>query len=388
MRILLVNYEFPPIGGGASRASYSIARELVTLGNEVVVLTSRFGDAPSTEEVDGMLIHRVVSWRKGIHDCGLRGAASFLCSAAPRLRWLLRSCNFDIVHYFFSLPTGVLSMYSHGLRNVPYIVSLRGSDVPNYDLESRKLRLMHGVTQLATRHIWRNAAKVVAVSHSLRLLAEAWLDGVKIDVIHNGADLLPSSEPKTFHASERLRIVAVSRLIPRKGLGDLLRAIAGLTDIDFELKIAGSGEAAQQLADLTAKLQLQDRVEFLGYQSQKDVRQLYSCADIFVLPTHSDAFANVILEAMSSGLPVIATDVGGAREAIEHGVNGLLVLPHDPDAIGEAIRRLAGDPELRQSMARENLARIQRQFTWPAVARQYQDVYANAIKQATPVAVP
>lgn len=385
MRILLVNYEFPPIGGGASRASFCIARELVRLGHHVDVITSRFGGMPDSEEVEGMLIHRVWSWRKGIHDCGLRGAATFLLSALPRLHRLLREKQFDLVHYFFSLPTGLLSAYSCGVRGVPYVVSLRGSDVPRYDLASRKLRWMHAATLRLTRGIWQNAARVVAVSDGLRQLAKESFPHMQIDVIHNGVDALATHAPSGRQA-RTLRIACVSRLIPRKGLGDLLRAVALLPDLDLELKIAGGGHAARDLTALAVELGVQRRVEFLGEQVVADVRRLYASADIFMLPTHSDAFANVILEAMSAGLPVVVTDVGGAREAVEHGTNGLLVQPHAPAEIASAIRQLAADPQLRRRMSQANLAKIERCFTWQAVARQYSTVYARALEPASQAA--
>jgi glycosyltransferase involved in cell wall biosynthesis len=382
LRILLVNYEFPPIGGGSSRASFSIARELGKLGNEVVVLTSRYGGSPATEEVEGIVIHRVLSWRKGVHDCGLRGAVTFLCSALPRLRRLLNGQNFDIVHYFFSLPTGLLSAYSHGMRGLPYIVSLRGSDVPDYDASSAKLRLLHRGSLGLTHWIWRRAARVVAVSESLRNLAQASLPDIEVEVIHNGVDA-PNLPPGDIERpAGKLRLICVSRLIPRKGIADLLRAMPKLAHLGAELKIVGSGQIEQELTALAAELGIADSVEFVGYQSESEVRRLNASADIFVLPTRSDAFANAILEAMSAALPVIATDVGGAPEAVEHGVNGLLVPARDPDALVEAITRLAADPELRRRMGQANLARIERQFTWPAVARQYCAVYAGALERA------
>src|SRR6056297_3411227 len=109
LNILLVNYEFPPIGGGGSKASFELARRLVGRGHRVTVLTSRFGDMARQECLEGIDVHRVWSWRKSIHDCGLRGAATFLLTALPRLRRLVKRGHFDVVHYFFGLPTGALS---------------------------------------------------------------------------------------------------------------------------------------------------------------------------------------------------------------------------------------------------------------------------------------
>ena len=171
LKILIANYEFPPIGGGASKVSYELAKTLVNLGHEVHVLTSRIGGMPSFESIDGIIVHRVWSWRNGIHDCGLKGAFTYLLSALPRLRRILNTEDIDVVHYFFGLPTGFLSLYSNNIRGIPYIVSLRGSDVPLYDLDSRKLVFLHRLTRPISRHIWRRASRVIAVSRGLRDLA-------------------------------------------------------------------------------------------------------------------------------------------------------------------------------------------------------------------------
>jgi len=100
LKILIANYEFPPIGGGASKVSFELARKLVGQGHEVFVLTSRYGDAPSVETVDGIFVHRVWSWRIGVHDCGVRGALTYLMSALPRLRRILKDERIEVVHYF------------------------------------------------------------------------------------------------------------------------------------------------------------------------------------------------------------------------------------------------------------------------------------------------
>jgi glycosyltransferase involved in cell wall biosynthesis len=143
MRVLIANYEFPPVGGGASKVSYELAKKLVEKGHDVVVLTSRYGNLDRFEKRDGIMIHRVWSWRKGIHDSGLRGAFTYLISALPVLRRILKTEPIDVVHYFFGLPTGLLSVYSHGIAKKPYIISLRGSDVPLYDRDSSKLMMLH-----------------------------------------------------------------------------------------------------------------------------------------------------------------------------------------------------------------------------------------------------
>lgn len=388
MKILIANYEFPPYGGGASKVSYELARTLVASGHQVHVLTSRFGDVPKVESIDGITVHRVWSWRKGVHDCGLRGAFTYLLSALPRLRHILNTEDIDVVHYFFGLPTGLLSLYSNNVRGVPYIISLRGSDVPLYDLDSRTLVFMHWLTRPISRHIWRRASKVIAVSGGLRELATASIPGIDVDVIYNGVDVVGSSNTASSKRDDScLRLLCVSRLIPRKGVEDLLRALSTMPDIEFELTLAGTGPSFDTLRELAQTLGIADKVNMVGYCAPDQVREHYARSDIFILPTHSDAFANVILEAMSAALPVIACDVGGVAEKVIDGETGLLVAPGQPMPLAAAIRDLAADESRRLKFGCAGQRRVQEHFTWSRNAEQHVAAYKSAIEsQSIPAA--
>ena len=379
MRVLIANYEFPPVGGGASKVSYELAKKLVGKGHDVVVLTSQFGNLARFEERDGIIIHRVWSWRKGIHDSGLRGAFTYLMSALPAMRRILKTEPIDVVHYFFGLPTGLLSLYSHGIAEIPYIVSLRGSDVPLYDRDSSKLMLLHRATKSLSHRIWRSASRVFAVSDGLRQLAEESFPDVSVEVIHNGVDIIdPRLLSVRAHDVSSLRLVCVSRLIPRKGIADLLQALAGLTNVECELTVAGEGPIDTELKGLAAKLGISDRVKFVGYKSPEELNQCYVDADAFVLPTRSDAFANVILEAMAAALPVIATDVGGVAEAVVDGETGILVEPKQPDQLASAIQVLANDRSLAKRYGRAGQERVLRHFTWTSISDRYIEAYSDA----------
>lgn len=380
MNILIINYEFPPIGGGAGQACYNIARELAKRGHRVSVLTSRYGAQPERETLDGISVYRAVSWRKGIHDCGLRGALTFLWFGFFQLRRLLACDRYDIVHYFFGLPTGVLSLYSHGVKRLPYVVSLRGSDVPGYDESSRKLRVSHALLRGLNKRVWRQASCVVAVSKEFRRLALRVSPRTPVEVIYNGVDPLRFSPPPYRRDAGPLQLVCISRLIDRKGIDYLLTALAGLRDQDTRLVIIGTGAKEPQLRAMAIRLNLAEQVKFLGYRPNDEVCRHLCEADVFVLPTLSEAFANVLLEAMGCGLPVIASAVGGIPELVEERVNGLLVPPGDPDKLASAIARLARDPALRRQISRNNVARVRQRFTWANAAGQYQTIYAQALE--------
>jgi glycogen(starch) synthase len=379
MHVLIANYEFPPVGGGASKVSYELAKKLVEKGHDVVVLTSRFGDLPRLEKKDGMVIHRVWSWRKGIHDSGLRGAFTYLLMALPVLRRILKKERIDIVHYFFGLPTGLLSLYSHGIAGRPYLVSLRGSDVPLYDRDSRKLMILHRVTRPISHQIWRRASSVFAVSYGLRKLARESFPDVPVGVIHNGVDVINAAvlDGRT-QGNSRLRLVCVSRLIPRKGIADLLQALALIRNVECELTVVGEGPIVGELEGLAAELDISETVRFVGYKSAEEMKQYYIETDAFILPTRSDAFANVILEAMAAALPVIATDVGGVAEAVVDGETGIVVEPRRPDQLATAIQVLANDRALAEQYGRAGRERVRRFFTWAINSDRYIEAYSEA----------
>lgn len=382
MRLLLLNYEFPPMGGGASNATFNIALELVKLGHSVDVLTSRFGDQPSEEILQGIRVYRVTSWRHSIHNCGLRGAFSYVFFAFFRLRGLLKKNRYDLLHYFFSLPTGLLSLYSHGIKNQPYILSLRGSDVPGYDTTTLKLRFLHGLLKPITVRIWKKAEQVVTVSHGLREMALQTWPGQPIRVIYNGIDteLFKPAPHYNESSNGHLRLLCVSRLIDRKGLDYLFQAVAEMNDPRLRLDIVGTGGSEQRLKAKIQDLGLETQVHFWGYKTALEVAERYRQADIFILPSLSESQGMVLLEAMSSGLPIIASHVGGIPEVVSDGENGILISPANVDAIVGAIRRLSNDSPLRSRISKNNPIKIKEQFTWKKIALNYQAIYHEALK--------
>jgi glycosyltransferase involved in cell wall biosynthesis len=303
-------------------------------------------------------------------------AASYLVGAFPVIRRLLRIHKYDAVHVFFSLPTGALLPFLP-LRDIPVVVSLRGSDVPGYDPHNSSLQRAHWLLAPLTRWIWRRANRVVAVCESLGQLAlRTWPD-LRYAVVPNGVDLtlFHPADPATRRPSKRIRCLAVARLIERKGVGDLLRSLALLERGRFELEIVGGGADEQVLHDLATRLGVAEDVRFLGPLSRAEVAKRYRAADLFTLPSSAEAFGNVFAEALASGLPIVGSATGGIPDLVEHGSNGLLVPPGDFHALARAIRYLADDPGLRTEMSIRNRTKAEATLEWAQVTRRYLSIY-------------
>ena len=393
MRILLLNYEYPPIGGGAAVATAALAHGLVGRGVTVDVVTAG-ADAAAGQPAAGLsaepvqeaklTLYRVKSRRTGVHEAGMGDAASYLVAALPLIRQLVRRYRYDAVHIFFSLPTGAL-LPLLDLRGIPVVVSLRGSDVPGYDPHNRGLQVVHRLLTPLTRWIWRRADRVVAVCDSLGQLALRTCPDLRYSVVPNGVDLglFHPAGAGSPRATGRFRCLAVARLIERKGLGDLIRALALLERGRFELEIVGGGPDERVLRDLAAQLGVAQEVRFLGALDRSQVARRYREADLFTLPSSAEAFGNVFAEALASGLPIVSTPIGGIPDLVEHGTNGFLIQPGDLKALAGAIRYLADDPELRREMAVRNRAKAEANLEWSQVTRRYLSTY-EAIQHRLP----
>jgi len=170
MRFLLVNYEYPPVGAGAATASQAIARALVDLGHDAVVLTGKYKGLAATAQDDGVTVRRVPSFRRALDHSGLFEMASFVLSAMVTVPALVRRHKIQAIIAFFSLPCGPIGLFARWRCGVPYLVSLRGGDVPGTE---PSLQMVQRLLTPLRRAVLKNSVAIVANSDGLREMAEA-----------------------------------------------------------------------------------------------------------------------------------------------------------------------------------------------------------------------
>ena len=174
-------------------------------------------------------------------------------------------------------------------------------------------------------------------------------------------------------------LLFVGRLMPQKGVFDLVQAVAlASAAVPCRLLVAGDGPSASAMMEMAEQLGIADNVEMLGHVSGPDLARCYEEADAFVLPSYREGFPTVLLEAMSAGLPIVTTALRGAADRLEEGVNALFVPARRPDLLAQALARLLVDEQLRASMAANNLAKI-KEFAPEAVAPQYVAILENVV---------
>jgi len=366
-RILIINSEYPPLGGGAGNASAHIARALTGMGYEIAVITTRFQGLSHKEQSGGLTIHRIPARRQRLDRSGAFEQLIFMISASLSTLSLVRHFKPDATLAFFGVPSGVVALFLKLIYKIPYIVSLRGGDVPGF--RPYDFRIFHKLLAPLLRVVWKNASAVVANSNGLRDLALAFDSRFDIPIIPNGVDL------EVYEAKDRDEsiplLLSVGRVVYQKGFDIAMRALAEIKDLDWKWQIAGDGPQMDSLKALSQELGIPDRVIFLGWQSQADLIKQYQQANLFLFPSRHEGMPNALLEAMASGLPVIASRIAGNEELVIDGETGILIPSEDADAFGIAIRKLMTDVPLRQQMGLASRRRVEEHYSWENTAKQY-----------------
>ena len=380
MKILFFNYEYPPLGGGAANATANILREYAHLPDlEVDLVTSSIDQKYHLEEIsESIRIHRLPIGKNAgnLHFQSQKDLLLYSWKAYWFSRRLCRENKYDLTHSFFTVPCGFISMLLKWEFSLPYIVSLRGSDVPGY---SDRFPLIYAFLKPLFALIWECAAAVVANSLGLKELARKTNAKQKIDLIYNGIDTEKFKPDENVRNIEKFIITpGASRITDRKGLTYLIDAVAMLAQKypQIELRIMGDGNARAKLERQVNELKLRDRVRFLGRIPRDETTPRYREASVFVLPSFNEGMSNAMLEAMSCGLPIIATEAGGTAELVTDGGNGYIIKMKDAVHIAEKLEQLIENPELRHSMGRISRERAE-QMSWQNVAGEYYKLYKN-----------
>jgi glycosyltransferase involved in cell wall biosynthesis len=372
IRALMLNYEFPPVGGGTGTACQQLLEVFAGRPDvRVELVTSGPGERPTVDDAwPGVTIHRLPVGKRDPHFWRSQELLRWTWRAYRLTKRLIRSNRFDLCHCWAGWPPGLLG-YAHR-DTLPYLVSLRGSDVPGYN--ERLAALDPIVFRRLSRRVWAQAGAVVAVSDSLRALARRTCPDLDIQVIPNAADTVrftpgPSAEPYT--------VLFVGRLIPRKHVEDLLTAFREVLQgiPSARLVIAGDGPEAPALRSLVDTLALGDSVRFAGRVAHVDLPELYRHASVFVLPSEREGMPNAQLEAMASGLPVVTTV--DSNDLLDG--NGVAVTVGHAREIADALIRYGLDAELRRTHGRRSRELAERN-SWSTVAEWYLRIYRSLIE--------
>lgn len=377
-RLLVVSHGFPPYYGGAEHVAGHLAAAAAASGRwDVEVLTADIGGRlPPVEEWRGCHVQRVPTRKKAWAHHTVGELLSFLISAR-RVAGLSRP---DWILAHFTLPGGEVARRWAASFGVPYAVVLHGADVPGS--QPGRFGVVYPIVKPLVRRVWRQARRVISVSDGLRDLAlQTWPEG-RIDVVPNGVDvdLFSPGPSRTPREPGPLVVCAVARLIEIKGLQHLIDAVAQAPEAvrrRIRLRLCGVGTYENELRRRAQAAGLEAQVEFAGLVPYEQIPDELRAADVFALPSLQEGLPLSLLEAMASGLPVVASAVGGIPTVIRNDANGLLVAAGDVAALRDALVRLADDPALRTRLgvaARRDACA----WSWPAIWERYEVLLSDS----------
>ncbi len=389
MRILMLNNEFPPLGGGTGVVNYHLLKELAAYPDVTVdlVTSSRTRDQYETERfAERITIYKVPVDNHNIHHSSNLELLRYAWRGLNVSRKLLKQHRYDLSFAFAGVPAGVISYALYRHIGLPYIVSLQGPDVPGFEA---RYNYLYPFLKPLLRVVWRRAATVTAISGEHQRLAKDTAPKLSIPIIYNGV------ETDVFYPmnarDSSINLLCVGRLIERKGQQHLLRAFAALREQlpnrQLQLTLVGTGDAEAALKQQARDLGIAAQVTFMGFVAREDMPEVYQQANIFVLPSQSEGMSIALLEALASGLPVVVTDTGGTEDLVISGGNGLVVNWADVAGLTLVLRQLTEDATLRDRMGAASRA-VAVRCSWEEITEQYVVLFESVLSMGQGTAGP
>lgn len=380
MKILHVSHFFPPHIGGGETYGYNLCKELVKAGHEVEVITSNIPKSRDYEVMDGIKVLR------------LPAKLLFFTPIMPSLLSELfnNKRNPDIIHSCIPPPyTADVAAFFSKVRKIPYILTYYTDMVaptPSGNVLKNLYYLTIGKETLGT------TKKIITTTKIIKNTSN-WLKPVKnkIEVIPNGVDLTifaPNISGQEIRQKYQIAdndpiLLFVGRLTFYKGVECVLQALPIIKKKinNVRLIIVGKGYLENQLKALCASLGIEKSVIFAGRVSDNVLPKYYAAADVFVLPSTSiaEGFGIVLLEAMASGKPIVASNVGGIPEVIIDGFNGILVPPNVTKDLAESIIHLLANTDISRAMGHEGRRMAEKCYGWKNIADHTLSLYKESL---------
>ncbi len=358
--ILIATGIFPPDIGGPASYAKTLATKVAKSSPVTVISYSPVRNSELDKELPFRVIRVWRGWPKGLRHL------IYLCRVLGQAR------NYEVVFVLNAVSAGVPARLAARFSKREFVVTIVGDVAWEYAANKKQTSLLLDDYQKFERKGWsgllhklqflvcKGAHSIIVPSKYLSNIVAGWgIPKDKIDVVYNGVDFTPSSLDKSA-AKEKLAlqgniILTVGRLVPWKGFRMLIKIMPQIIEINpfFKLVIVGEGPDRGFLEAIIRNLKLERRVILTGKKKASEVAEYLAAADIFILNSGYEGFSHQILEAMTAGVPVVASAMGGNREVIEQGENGFIVKYNDEFNLVEAVKTLWNSSELREKFIQE-----------------------------------
>jgi len=387
LKIGTLTWEYPPrVVGGIARHCEGLAKALVNQNHDVHLFTLDFPGAPEYEKMDGIKVYRA-STELG-HPNFLTWVLMFNHFLSKRMADVTKTVDFDVMHVHDWLAAFSGISFKHYLKK-PIVLTMHSTEVGRAQgLHSPDSFSINGIEWWATYE----ADRVIVCSHSMKdeICNHFNLPREKVDIIPNAIDASKYDVPVDRGAvrqrygvgwGEKL-ILCVGRLVPQKGVEYFIRAIPLIAKKYPEAKfiIVGEGWSRDLLEEEARASGHANKITFTGFASDKQVIELMTSADTLVVPSIYEPFGIVALEGMATGVPVVASRVGGLAEVIDHDKTGIFVYPRSPESLAWGIDKVLSDPDNAKMLTKNAKEKLHKAYSWEAVAMKTVEVYKKVVE--------
>lgn len=378
MNIVLTTDYFPPhVGGGVEQVTFHLASELAHLNNNVAVVTLNTTHARTEESFDGVQVYRATSLDLS-KRLEMQSAVSI--DALGLVRRVCRNISAQILHannlFYF---TTIAACASKKSTNARLVTNLHLGSLTEL---AGKMRLLATVYEKTLgQWVLANSDRVVAVSQSVKQYAEnLGVPPLKISLVPNAVDIQKFSPRIGTRDEKTVRVAFIGRLVANKGPQYLVEATQRiLRDAEHvEFLVVGNGPMLEQLRARVSRLGLTANVHFMG--TVPNIADFLKTCDILVRPSLTEGMPLTVLEAMATGIPTVASRVGGTTEIVHDGIDGFLVEPKNVDELSSKLLRLVRDVDLRRAFGVQARAFVEKSYNWSDVARQMVTVYQTVLE--------
>jgi glycosyltransferase involved in cell wall biosynthesis len=280
----------------------------------------------------------------------------------------------DIIH-IQDISAAIPGLLSKIFLKKPYVIWGQGSDV----------YFPARFTKFISKTVLHNSSTVIALNENMKREMNRICKKDDIIILPNGIELENFKDiyPREQQNIIKKTIIFVGGLKPIKGIDYLIKAMKIITEKspDTNLLIVGDGTERKKLETLVRELNLQNSISFAGKVTNEQIPKYMAQADVFVLPSLSEGFGIVVVEAMASGLPIVTTNVRGLPELVKNGENGFIAKPKDPKDLAEKIMLILENKDLRETIAKTNIIKA-REYTWDHIVDELITVYNSILQKS------
>lgn len=378
----MLNYEYPPIGGGAGQVTLNISKRLAQDHN-VCIVTTGFHNLPDVEESKGLTIYRLRSKRKNKMGSNVHEMLSWIKKSLGFCSEYLKINKIDIIFAHFTLPGGEVAMRLSGKYKIPYVIMSHGHDIPWFF--PQQMFFYHLGLYFRIRKICRKSSALFLQTPEIKVSVDKFTGKYH----KNKNIVVPNACDTDFFANfnkrkhDKLKIVYTGRFVQQKQPLALIKAlkIVKASGIDFEMNFIGDGPLLSKMKKSIIHHKLSEEVIILGWKTLDEIKEVYAKSHLFIMPSKAEGMSVAIIEAMASGLYVLTSNEANKYKLVKNKTNGFIIKNTSAQSIANEILTYYNDFFLiKTEIPAEEIQELIVDYNWDSIGERYFEELVRIVK--------